>query len=496
MSIMKDRPNILVIMSDQHNKHMLGCYGNDLVRTPNIDALAGEGIVYDSAYCPSPLCVPGRMSFMTSRTPSGNQVWNNTHILSSAIPTWAHHLGAAGYETALIGRMHFIGPDQRHGFEKRPFGDISSPYPGLLNPGGWMGKYYSKGSTGQSRSAVEVAGKGSTFYQWYDEQVTQKACEYIKEKSTQRDRPFAAVVGCVLPHNPYIAPKELFDYYYERVDIPELDADQPEAIRTYRENRNILNPYLSEKQVRSARAAYFALCEYFDTLLGNLIGTLRDTGLLDNTIVIYTSDHGDSAGEHQCWCKRNYYEGSASVPLIIRYPDQISAGRCDAVCNLTDIGPTLVEIAEAPPMKNISGKSLWPLITSKSSADDHTETICELIDSIYASPPVASAMIRHNQWKLSEFHDGDDNYFTLHNLKDDPDERNDLSDDSEYSQIKQELHLKLRSKWNPEDVIKRTKQLDSESEIFVKWAQNTKPVHPDSITMPDPSIEKDVELIN
>ncbi len=121
--IMSDKPNILLIMTDQHSKHVLGCYGNSLVGTPNLDCLAAEGMRFTDAYCPSPLCVPSRMSFMTSCTPSANEVWNNNHILHSGIPTWAKLLSSAGYETTLLGRMHFCGPDQGHGFEYRPVGE-------------------------------------------------------------------------------------------------------------------------------------------------------------------------------------------------------------------------------------------------------------------------------------------------------------------------------------------------------------------------------------
>ena len=130
------QPNILLLMTDQHSKYHLGCYGDDLVRTPHLDKLAASGVRFDNAYCASPVCVPSRMSFMTSRRPSANQVWNNNHILRSDIPTWAHALGIGGYETALIGRMHFVGADQRHGFEKRPLGEYSAHHPGASRQGG------------------------------------------------------------------------------------------------------------------------------------------------------------------------------------------------------------------------------------------------------------------------------------------------------------------------------------------------------------------------
>ena len=154
-----DRPNILFILSDQHSKFHLGCYGDPLGRTPHLDRLASEGMRFANAYTPSPLCVPARMAFMTGRRPSANQVWSNDHILNSALPTWAHTLGAAGYETALLGRMHFVGPDQRHGFERRPIGEHTAPASGCGPTGRATVQEHSRASTsGQTRECVEIAG--------------------------------------------------------------------------------------------------------------------------------------------------------------------------------------------------------------------------------------------------------------------------------------------------------------------------------------------------
>ncbi|MFQ6096981.1 MAG: sulfatase-like hydrolase/transferase, partial [Armatimonadota bacterium] len=165
---MSSRPNLLVIMSDQHNPHVLGCCGDEVVRTPHLDALAHGGVLFENAYCPSPLCVPSRMSFMTSRHPTDNRAWTNACQLSSDIPTFAHALGAAGYEVVLGGRMHVVGPDQRHGFERRLVGDLGATFPGGRAPD--LG-HIPRGSTGQSRIAVEVAGPGRTAYQAYDDAV-------------------------------------------------------------------------------------------------------------------------------------------------------------------------------------------------------------------------------------------------------------------------------------------------------------------------------------
>ena len=281
-------PNILVLLSDQHSKFHLGCYGDPLVRTPNLDRLAAEGMRFDAAYCPAPLCCPSRMSFMTGRTPSRNQVWGNHHTLNSGIPTWPHALGAAGYDTALIGRMHFNGPDQRHGFFQRPLGEYSARFPGAPEEGGPRWQRFPATTSGQSRPAVEIAGRGTTTYQYFDEQVTAATCSFLQKKANA-DRPFAAVAGFVLPHCPFIAPKELFDYYYAKVDIPPVENPQPATIQRFRRLRGLLDPPLDDQRVRVARAAYFALCEYFDQLIGQVLACLDQTGLSQNTLVVYTS---------------------------------------------------------------------------------------------------------------------------------------------------------------------------------------------------------------
>ena len=182
------RPNILVIMTDQHSKHVLGCYGNPVVRTPNLDRLAADGMLFTSAYCPGPLCVPSRMSFMTCRAPSQNRVWDNAHILSSGLPTWAHSLGAAQYETSLIGRMHFIGPDQRHGFENRPIGEYHARHPGTPETGGPRWTRFPASTSGQRRVSVELAGTGTTTYQWADAQITERAVEYLRRQGSPKPR--------------------------------------------------------------------------------------------------------------------------------------------------------------------------------------------------------------------------------------------------------------------------------------------------------------------
>lgn len=263
---MTDRqPNLILIISDQHNADVLGCAGDAVVRTPNLDALAAGGVRFENAYCGSPLCVPSRMTFMTSRHCSDIEVWTNGCTLASDIPTFAHSLGAAGYEVVLGGRMHFVGPDQRHGFHRRLVGDVTAPDPG--GPGPDLG-HIPPVTTGQSADGVRIAGPGRTAYQAYDDAVLAACREYLQE---EHEQPFCLVMGLVLPHCPFIAPKELFDYYYERVEMPPTPPegfDAPPPTRLMREKRG--HGSLTDDEIRRARAAYYALVEYTDRTVGTL----------------------------------------------------------------------------------------------------------------------------------------------------------------------------------------------------------------------------------
>lgn len=491
MNQSKERPNILVLMSDQHSKNFLSCYGNPVVRTPNLDRLAAKGTRFTSTYCPAPLCVPSRMSFMTTRMPSQNQVWNNNHVLASGIPTWAHALGAAGYETSLIGRMHFVGPDQRHGFENRPIGEYSANHPGVPERGGPRWQKFPASTSGQSRVSVEIAGKGTTTYQWFDEQVAATACEYLREHRNA-SRPFAAVAGFVLPHCPFIAPKDLFEYYYEKVDIPAVEPAQPETIQRFRRQRGILKPLPAER-VRVARAAYYALCEYFDSLVGQVLDCLAESGLAENTLVVYCSDHGEMAGEHGCWWKSNYYEHSVGVPLIMRYPGKIPAGKIvDNVCNLMDLGATFIETAGAEPLLYSNGRSLWPLLRSDAGEWENV-TFSELVD-VRDGKAYPSRMIRSGDWKLWEFADAENLPSALFNLADDPNELTDLGQNAAFASIREHLREKLHANWNPAFAEQKTWEGNAGTKTLADWGRVVLPQSEDALAAPPPELEDDVEL--
>jgi len=486
-------PNILTIMTDQHSKYFLGCYGNQIVRTPNLDRLASEGMRFENAYCPGPLCVPSRMSFMTGRTPSRNRVWNNQGILGSGVPTWAHVLATKGYETSLIGRMHFAGPDQRHGFVNRPIGEYSAIHPGSpykrSHP---EAKIYYHGGSGQSRSCVERAGRGTTSYQHFDEVITDAACEYLRKRAEPK-QPFAAVVGLVLPHCPFIAPKNLFNYYYERTDLPRTGGDEPPTIQRFRRLRGIADP-LPIERIRVARAAYYGMCEHVDMLIGRILDCLDETGLAENTLVIYSTDHGEMAGDHSCWWKSNYYEGSVGVPLIARFPGTVPAGSVsDVVCNLMDLGPTMSEIAGGQ-MTDVDGQSLWPTLQGNHPKDWLNRTFSEFCDRV-GSLYLPSRMIRSGKWKLWFYPDQEKLPPALFNLEEDPFEEKDLGQAAGFEDIRESLLAKACKNWDSQLVHEEGRRAVTDWETLSRWAEKTLPANPDALEIPPPSLEQDVELL-
>jgi choline-sulfatase len=433
-------------MSDQHNARLMGCAGNNIVRTPNLDRLAQEGVRFTSAYCPYPLCVPSRMGFMTAQYPSDVGVWDNGSILSSNVPTFAHALGAAGYEAVLCGRMHFDGPDQFHGFEQRIYGDCN----GYLSPeivgSGW------NRTNGQTKYAVEVSGYGHTGYQTFDADVTDRACEWLATRAPD-ERPYCLVIGYVLPHNPLICSRPLFEYYLDALPLPAplparyLERLHP-AIRSWRKRRGVDD--LLPEQHRRALAAYFGLVTELDANIGQVLETLYSSPTGKGTIVIYCSDHGDMAGEHGMWWKSCHYEGAARVPLIATWPERFREHQeVAAVVSLIDVGPTLLDLAGADPLPDVSGRSLARFLhRPKALGAWQNECFSECLGAHGDHP---SYMIRSGHWKLIYYAETDS--YQLFDLDRDPQETDDRADDPACRDIAQELLGRIRARWSAREML-------------------------------------------
>jgi len=331
--------NVLLVMADQLVPFLTGPYGDPVARTPSLDRLAREGIRYDAAYTPYPLCSPARAALLTGDHASRHECWDNASILPADIPTVAHYLTLAGYETVLSGKMHFVGPDQLHGFERRLTTDV---YPAAMD---WVPTQDPEGRFvrgGHARSYVppRVGVVPWSKFLAYDEETQFRALEYLRAGS---ERPFFLVVSFHHPHDPFQPTRDLWDLY-EGVEIPiprvpphveysamdrwANDAHETDAV-------DLRDP----DALRALRRAYYALVTYVDRKLGELLDAVPP-----DTLVVFTSDHGDMLGERAMVQKRCFYEWSARVPLLVRHPDGTGAGTSvDTPVSLLDLSPSILD---------------------------------------------------------------------------------------------------------------------------------------------------------
>jgi choline-sulfatase len=337
------RPNVLLIMVDQ-----LAAQWLPAASAPALHRLASSGVVFDSAYCPSPLCAPSRASLLTGRLPSETGVYDNAAELRASEPTLVHSLRAAGYDTCLSGKMHFVGPDQLHGFEQRLTTDV---YPAELDwTPDWRVPLTERLPWYHTMESVLSPGECAASMQMdYDDEVAHRAMRKLRDLARERARPFFLCVSFTNPHDPW----ELRPEYWERYDpdaielpavgpIPRGEAD-PHSLRL-RDMSGIDDVALSEDQVRRARHGYHAAISYVDERIGEVLATLAATGLRDDTIVLFCADHGELLGERGLWYKMAFFEPAARVPLIVSAPGRFRPDRVAEPVSLLDLPPTLREL--------------------------------------------------------------------------------------------------------------------------------------------------------
>lgn len=474
----RTRPNLLYIHTDQHSPHVTGCYGDPLVETPNLDRLAAEGVVFENAYCCSPICVPSRMSMLSGQHPFQNEVWTNEHALDSSIPTIAHAMGAAGYQPALVGRMHALGPDQLHGYAERYVGDHSPNFMG--NPGPDRGIL--ERTAGPHQISLERSGPGQSGYQVHDEDVTAASIDYLNRLGVQKragllDEPFSLSVGLMLPHPPYVARQEDYDRYANRIGPPQKPrafADETHPFlrwwRQYTENEN-----MSDEEVLRSRAAYWALVYRTDVMIGQILAALEENDLADDTLIVYTSDHGDMQGEHGLFWKHVFYEESVRVPLIVSWPGRIPAGqRSQRVVSALDVAAFMLDALDAPALPNSPGRSFLRQIDGQGNAPAWEDVAYSEYCTDQFGPPEGAyqRMVRQDEWKYVYYHEQPPQLF---NLREDPGELTDRSTDPGCQAVMQELHAQVLREWNPEWVRQKMAQKKADVPVWRDWARHTGP---------------------
>ena len=374
---MNRQPNILFVMADQLAPAFLPAYGHPVVKTPHLDALAGQSTIFDAAYCNYPICAPSRFSMLSGQLSSRIGAYDNGAEFPSSVPTLMHYLRAAGYHTALAGKMHFVGADQRHGYEDRLNTDI---YPSDF---GWSADWrmgtaaMPESPTGiNPRSVIESGPCARSMQIDYDDDTANLAVQKIYDLArAPEQQPFFLTVSFTHPHNPFVTTAEHWDRYrHENIDMPRVPAIPWERQDGHSRRLHYLfrlDEYrVTEEHTRNARHAYYGMISYLDDKVGMLVRALKSAGIWDRTLVVFTADHGEMMGERGLWFKQCFFENSVRVPLMLRMPGSSRAARrCALNVSLVDLLPTLLDLAtdgKAPELvAPVDGQSFAGMVHEK-----------------------------------------------------------------------------------------------------------------------------------
>lgn len=435
---MAEQKDILIFLSDQHDGRVMGPMGHPVVRTPNLDALADEGTLFENAYTTCPLCIPARMSLLTGLLPVHTGVYTNRGSIHPEQATFLHRLAAVGYETVLCGRMHFEGEDQRHGFTKRIADDITPTAISGQKPS----RFGVFSPTLTEPGSIRIIGGGNSPTLEYDRYVVNAALEYL---SQPHEKPQCIVVGTYAPHFPYVAPPELYEYYLERGTLPptlELPVDSP-----YRERlRNT-----ESEIVLGAQAAYWGMIEFEDQCIGQVRQAWTAYLSKNNRegVFVYLSDHGDHAGDRGFYGKQSLYEAAVRIPMIFSGSGIASGSRVSEPVSLLDMAPTICALAGAAQSEYWDGLALTDALVT-GHAPKHRDIISEWITKPYAKGREYGRMLRRDDWKLISYVDYPQEE-ALYRPGEDPWEMRNLARDEQAltAQLRQAAYENL----HPEEIV-------------------------------------------
>ncbi|SNT36569.1 choline-sulfatase [Tropicimonas sediminicola] len=444
MTYVAPRSNFLILMVDQLNGTLFPDGPAAWLHTPNLSSLAARSTRFANAYTGSPLCAPGRAAFMSGLLPSTTGVFDNAAEFQSSIPTFAHYLRRAGYQTCLSGKMHFVGPDQLHGFEERLTTDI---YPADF---GWTPDYRKPGERTDwwyhNLGSVSGAGVAEVTNQLdYDDEVAFHAVRKLYDLARSGDdRPWCLTVSFTHPHDPYIARRKYWDLYencaYLMPEVPALDYEEqdPHSRRIFDAN-DWRNYEITDEQIRRSRRAYFANISYLDDKIGEILMALKASR--QEATIIFVSDHGDMLGERGLWFKMSFFEGSARVPLMISAPS-MAPGRINAPVSTLDVCPTLCDIAGMDTgdfAASTHGESLVPLAQG---GERSAPVAMEYAAEASVAPVVA---LRYGKWKYVRCVVDPDQLF---DLEVDPHELSNLAEVPSHQGTRASLRAKLEARWD------------------------------------------------
>lgn len=438
------QPNILVIMVDQLSGTLFPDGPADWLHAPNLKKLAARSARFRNCYTASPLCAPGRASFMSGQLPSVTGVYDNAAEFPSDLPTYAHYLRRAGYQTCLSGKMHFVGPDQLHGFEERLTTDI---YPADF---GWTPDYRKPGERidwwYHNLGSVTGAGVAEITNQMeYDDEVAYNATRKLYDLARGHDsRPWCLTVSFTHPHDPYVARKEFWDLYEDCAHLdPAVPAipyaqQDPHSQRIF--DANDWRAFdITPDDIRKSRRAYFANISYLDHKVGEILEVLERTR--QEAAILFVSDHGDMLGERGLWFKMTFFEGAARVPMMLCAPEVLPGLVTDPVSNI-DVCPTLCDLAGIS-LDDIAdwtdGESLLPVA---GGAGRQSPVRMEYAAEGSYAPLIS---LRQGPWKYNCCQLDPDQLF---NLDTDPQELRNLADDPDHAKILAGFQAEAEARWD------------------------------------------------
>lgn len=452
---MSQKPNIVFILTDQQRLDTIAAHGYDHMITPNIDALVQQGATFENMYVTSPSCAPSRASLFSGTYPHTNGVFRNDEPWNYC---WVKDLAEAGYRCVNVGKMHTMPIEGAFGFHERHVVENKDrDHPNLpFYLDNWDKALHARGAAKPSRVSYAKRPDYDTSlgaFVWEQAEdlhpdvfVGETACWWLERYPG--DEPFFLQVGLPGPHPPYDPTQEYLDPYLDR-DLPEaiLDYDldsQPAPLRALRQNHltkghdavvHLKDP--TPEQLHRQRAHYYANVTMIDTQVGNIIKALDARGVLDNTVIIFTSDHGDCLNDHGHSQKWNMFEQSVHVPAVICWPGQISPGKTiPELVSLMDFGPTILQMADAPVPEWMEARTLSDLLF-ETAADPRDRVFAEHSDDAILTETRFMTMIREDRWKLVHFVDCEEGQ--LFDLVADPKERINLWNDPDHTEIRQRL---------------------------------------------------------
>lgn len=448
--------NLVIIMSDEHSRATAGCYGHELITTPNIDALASRGARFDQAYTPCPVCVPARAAFATGKYNHQVGYWDNADPYDGMVPSWHHRLRDSGHEVVSIGKLHFRSNDDDLGFSR-----MILPMQVIEGKGDLMGLVREDlPKRGMSWKMARLAGPGESPYTLYDRQIAAEAHKWLHDEAPlHTDKPWVLFVSFVTPHFPLTAPPEHYYRYFDDPNLPmpklysrEERPDHP-FLRDYASSFNYDDHFETADDVRRAVAGYFGLCSFLDEQIGKVLQAIEETGHAGDTRIVYTSDHGDNLGARGLWGKSTMYEESAGVPLIVAGQGIPKGITVRAPATLLDLYPFIIDSAGESGNGMIDADHPGISIARLAAGEAPERTI--LVEYHGMGSVAGAFMIRDGRYKYVHYVAYPPQLF---DLEADPEELCDLASDPAFGEVLARCEGKLRGLIDPEAVDRRAKE--------------------------------------